>query len=75
MWRVWFERDWWKYLLAKRAYNAPSWPVVLWCRVRNHPYGPIYYRSGGDEPDWHCANCGDYCAVYADTVYPFKRTT
>lgn len=45
-------------LFAPRARNAPNWPTVLWCRLRWHPRGVIWY-TGGTSPDMHCKTCGD----------------
>jgi hypothetical protein len=55
----WFTRDWWRYLLAPRMWNAPRWPSVIWCRLRGHPEGVWWFNPGGWEPDMHCKNCGD----------------
>lgn len=56
----WFTLYWWEYLFWKA--DEPdycSWPVRLWCRMRGHPAGPIWYNPGAFEPDMRCKNCGD----------------
>lgn len=55
----WFYKDWWQYLFAPRTWRSAPWHVVIWCRLRGHPDGPVYYNIGGSEPDYHCINCGD----------------
>jgi hypothetical protein len=54
----WFQLWWWRYLSEPRA-RGNSWPCVLWCRMRGHPAGEVFYNSGGFEPDHHCKTCGD----------------
>ena len=46
------------FLFAPRSYFGGSWFNVLWCRMRGHPAGVIWYSSGW-EPNMHCKNCGD----------------
>lgn len=43
------------YLLEKPR----SWTKIR-CRLNGHPDGPIWYDSGGTEPDYRCINCLDY---------------
>jgi len=48
-----FCKWYWKMLLEE--------PVTfrkVWCRLRNHPCGPVWY-SNKLEPDMRCKNCGD----------------
>lgn len=49
--------EWWKYMFAYKS-RWVSWPTVLWCRLRGHPYPYIWY-SQKLEPDMTCENCGD----------------
>jgi len=59
--KKWFTLGWYKYLFEKKStyyYNVP-WEVVILCRIKNHPCGPVYYNPCGTEPDNHCINCGD----------------
>lgn len=57
----------WIYLLRYALFEStdyagkrkPTWQQV-WCRLRKHPNGPIYYNVGGTEPDWKCIDCGEY---------------
>ena len=44
----------WKYIWSK-----PRNLTKVLCRIRNHPYGPVYFNPGGLEPDYRCKNCGD----------------
>jgi hypothetical protein len=56
----WFYKSWYQYLFAK--FDNPHfcpWYMHLWCRIKGHPRGPIYYSSGM-EPDDRCKDCGDY---------------
>lgn len=55
---VWFQSWWYPYLFAKRDPWTP-WHIVLWCRLRGHPCGMVFYNPGGTEPDYHCKDCGD----------------
>jgi hypothetical protein len=54
-----FSQWFWKYLLEQKAYEDISWVSVIWCRLRNHPAGVVWYNPNGYEPDMHCKNCGD----------------
>lgn len=51
----WFSRWWWAYLLT----GCKSCRHFA-CRVNRHQDGPVFYNAGGLEPDWRCANCGEY---------------
>lgn len=31
----------------------------IYCRIKGHPNGEIYYNPGGDEPDHRCKDCGE----------------
>jgi len=55
----WFDINWYKYLLTKRSYNDIPWISVIWCRIKNHPSGVVWYNPNGLEPDMRCKNCGD----------------
>jgi hypothetical protein len=55
----WAQPWWWRYLLAKRDFYAPSWPAVIWCRIRRHRAGVWWFNYSGSEPDYHCKGCGD----------------
>ena len=50
----WFTIGWYKYLFEK-PFNFQK----LFCRMRGHPCGPVYYNLLGGEPDDRCKNCGD----------------
>ena len=58
----WFYKDWWAYLLARRADNDTPWRVVIMCRMRGHPAGVYWYNPGGYSPEMHCKGCGDNLA-------------
>lgn len=32
---------------------------IIWCRIRMHPNGPVWFTPGGLEPDMHCKDCGE----------------
>jgi hypothetical protein len=49
-----FTKTWWQYYFAK-PFNLRA----LICRIRNHPYGVVWYTLSDIEPDMHCVNCGD----------------
>ena len=51
---VWFSVPWYQYLFSK-PFNLTK----LWCRIRGHPMGQIYYNPAGLEPDYRCRNCLD----------------
>ena len=55
----WFTREWWRYLLAPRSWWGEPWLRVLWCRMRGHRSGVVWFNPGGLEPDMHCRGCGD----------------
>ena len=66
----WLDVGWYKYLfrLPERLYDRPlGWKYNnhtldyfsrVWCRLRGHPAGQVYY-SNGLEPDTRCRDCGD----------------
>lgn len=54
----WFDIWWYKILFAKPARDT-GWLKAIWCRLRNHPAGIVYYNPSGFEPNYHCKNCGD----------------
>lgn len=56
----WFTREWWQYLLEpKGKWNDVSWFTIIWCRMRGHSGGVVFYNASGLEPDMTCRNCGD----------------
>ena len=56
----WFNRGWYQYLRMRTPYSkdVPRW-AHLWCRIRNHPHGVVYYNPSGLEPDMRCKDCGE----------------
>ena len=55
----WLSIWWYKYLFEKPSpYFDVSLFTSIWCRLRNHPKGMIWF-SCGHEPNYHCKNCGD----------------
>lgn len=44
----------WEYLFAK-PFNIAK----LFCRIRKHPHGIVWFNAGGLEPDYHCLGCDD----------------
>jgi len=51
-----------RYLISKRGKRwgkDEPWIKVIWCRMRNHPCGVVWYNGSGLEPDMTCKNCGD----------------
>jgi hypothetical protein len=50
----WFTIAWWAYLL-KGCHGLRH----FLCRLRGHPYGPVWFTLYRYEPDMHCRNCGD----------------
>lgn len=59
----WFNIWWWKYIFEKRTDYQKGYEIsftkIIFCRIKNHPHGQIFYNSGGYEPDNHCVDCGD----------------
>lgn len=55
-----FSRAWWGYVFARPAYRSDcGWVVVIWCRIKGHPGGVVFYNPNGYEPDMTCNTCGD----------------
>lgn len=50
----WFSYYWYEYLL-----KGSTGLRNLWCRIRNHPNGVVWYNVSGLEPDMHCKDCGE----------------
>jgi len=48
----WFCLEWYEYLFKSESL------LNLWCRLRGHPEGVVYYSSGF-EPDMRCKTCGE----------------
>ena len=48
----WFCLGWYRYLLEDNT----GWRNI-WCRLRGHPMGEIFFNTGGLEPDHRCRNC------------------
>jgi len=48
----------WRYLFGK-PFNRPLDRHIVWCRLKGHPNGIVYYRSTGDCPDTRCKDCGE----------------
>ena len=55
-WVLCTTRDGRAYLFANN-YDG-RWQAV-WCRLRNHPNGVVWYNAGGLDPDMTCKDCGD----------------
>ena len=58
----WIDIGWYKYMFGPRTTRKGwgiSWIGTVYCRMRNHPAGPIYYCSNCSEPDNRCKNCGE----------------
>lgn len=51
---VWLDYHWWRYVFAKH-----EGILNIWCRMRGHPNGVVWYRSYGLEPDMCCKDCGE----------------
>ena len=55
----------WRDLLAPPSYTGREWYGrwarlrAVWCRLRGHPPGVVFYSSHSSEPDWRCKGCGD----------------
>lgn len=56
--KKWFNREWWKYLLAKPERDSNYLKAII-CRHQGHTYDVVWYNPSGLEPDMHCRNCGD----------------
>ena len=58
----WLVPSWWHYLLADlprpRFGYRSKWERV-WCRIRGHPLGEIFFTLTRDEPDHRCRGCGE----------------
>lgn len=50
----WFDISWYQYLFTDLDGFRN-----LWCRIRGHPYGVVWYTLCGLEPDMSCKNCGE----------------
>ena len=53
-----FAFEGWEYLLSK-PFNRPLDRHIVWCRMKGHPNGIVFYRSNGDCPDTRCRDCGE----------------
>jgi len=60
MWKFtrWFTLEWYKYLLDQPYRQKRTWAMV-WCRVKGHPSGTIFYNLNGTEPNPYCKDCGE----------------
>jgi hypothetical protein len=56
----WFDADWFRYLFDPyEGRHYKGWLGILWCRLKGHPNGTVYYNPNGFEPDNHCKDCGE----------------
>ena len=57
----WVRWGWWSYVLEKPEHRGARYWTVVWCRLRGHPAGIVYYNFAPDaiEPDYSCKNCGE----------------
>lgn len=58
----WFRFDWYKYLFSNLSEFDDGYfhkLQVIYCRMKGHPAGPVWYNPSGWEPDMTCKNCGD----------------
>jgi len=68
----WLDIEWYRYLLRVPTKNEGDRPLGwsynnhtfdylsrIWCRLRGHPNGQVFYNPDGYEPDDHCVDCGD----------------
>lgn len=60
----WFTVSWWGHIFAPikvSRYHDEWFPRIrtVWCRIRGHPAGIVFYNPGGLEPDYRCKNCGE----------------
>lgn len=48
----WLDPSWYRYIFK-------PWKGlrVMWCRMRGHPCGVVWFNPGGLEPDMTCLNC------------------
>ena len=53
-WRWWLKHGRWRFVFTEET----RW-FRIWCRIRGHPSGEIYWNPGGDEPNHHCEDCGE----------------
>jgi hypothetical protein len=54
---LWLRYSFWKYIFEKPKEHQTSRKTIIWCRLRGHPDGEIFYNPGGMEPDHRCKNC------------------
>jgi len=63
-WMKWFNYWWYKYLFTFNRYSGMDDAsfiekvICIWCRIKGHPKGPIWFTSGFD-PDMQCKDCGE----------------
>ena len=62
----WAFVGWWTYLLGGLGdlpWFSPWFMETkagrVWCRLRRHPNGEVYWNPGGDEPNHDCVDCGE----------------
>lgn len=62
--KKWFSLWWYEYLFSfdqfSGMYGASLTEklVCIWCRLKGHPSGPVWYSSGFD-PNMQCKDCGE----------------
>lgn len=57
----WINPQWYSYLFSdlKWADGRFHKLQIIWCRIKGHPNGPVWYNYSGLEPDTSCKDCGD----------------
>jgi len=51
----WLSLWWYQYLFEK-----PFTIRKIFCRIKGHPNGPVWYNPEGLEPNMCCRDCSDY---------------
>ena len=56
-WRYWFREHGWRYHWWSLFEETRSHRI--YCRLRGHPNGQVFYNPNGYEPDTSCRDCGE----------------
>ena len=54
----WFYLSYWRYLFSK-PYGSKLTLRIVFCRIKGHPHGTVWFNPGGLGPDMRCRDCGE----------------
>lgn len=73
-WTRWLRPCFWRRVFAAPSDRHISRRTAVWCRLRGHPNGAIFFNSYGYEPDDRCKDCYDDLSYGPSPQYFTRRS-